>query len=325
MIKIPLKVESKESVFDGKVMIETINIDILRKLLSTHSHLLKTYENENMNDIYENEFVKKVYCTEKKQLIKYAENIKLKNAFVRYDKIKNLDNYGRVNVFKSLGLFSCRKEIRGALAYGIYTDIDISNCHPVLLLQISQHNNLECKYLEKYVNNRQKYIELVMDNYKVNKDQAKTLFIILLYFGSFKKWKELYNIEGDEIKFISKFKKELKKIGEILIDNNKHLKNLLENKRKRDKSNKTNIIGGVVSYILQEWECQIIETIYLYCNEHKIINNDAVISADGIMIKSDKYNGDLLIKFNQIIKNKLGFDLTFIKKELNTDIYNQLV
>lgn len=328
MVKIPLTVESKKSIFDGKVLMEAVNIEMLNKILKTKDEdgILKTYENIGHNDIYENEFVQKVYCTERQQLLKFAENIKFKNAFVRYDKTKDLNNYGRVSVYKSLGLFSFRKQIRGALAYGIYTDIDISNCHPSLLLQIAEHNNIKCKYLKKYVNNRQKYIDLVMNTYDCSKDNAKTLFIILLYFGSFSRWTNELNIEdAEEIEFITKLKKELKEIGQILTDNNKELAKALQTKRLNTKSKKTNIVGGVVSYILQEWECQIIETLYNYCTEQKIINNDAVLCADGLMIKSNKYNDDLLIKFNEIIKNKLGFDLTFVKKELNTEIYDKLI
>lgn len=326
MVKIPLKVESKKSVFDGKTLIESVNINILNKLIMSRDEdgLLKSYDKITHNDIYQNEFVKKTYCTERQQLIEYAKNIKLGKIFVRYDKTKNLNNYGRVIPFRSLGLFSFRKQIRGALAFGLYVDIDISNCHPTLLLQIAQHNNIECKYLSKYVNNREKYINLVMDTYKCSKDDAKTLFIILLYFGSFNKWAENLNIKDDEIKFIHKLKKELKEIGKILVDNNKNLINLLQNKRLNDKSNKKNIVGGIVSYILQEWECQIIETLYNYCSDNQIINHDCVLCADGIMIKANKYNDELLIKFNELIKEKLGFDLTFIKKELNTEIYDKL-
>lgn len=326
-MKIPLEVKSKKSIFDGKVFLESINVNILNKLLQSKEDdgLLKTYEKVGNNDIYENEFVKKVYCTEKQQLLKFAENIKFNTAFVRYDKVKDLNNFGRVIPYKSLGLFSFRKQIRGALAYGLYVDIDISNCHPTLLLQIAENNNISCKYLKKYVINRDKYIKLVMETYNCSKDDAKTLFIILLYFGSFSKWKEDLNInDEEEIEFIYKLKKELKNIGNILMENNKELINLLEKKRLNIKSKKNNIVGGIVSYILQEWECQIIETIYEYCVENKIINNDVVLCADGIMIKANKYNDDLLIKFNEIVKNKLGFDLTFVKKELNTEIYNKL-
>lgn len=326
MIKIPLTVESKKCVFDGKVMIEEININMLNKLLMSDAKdgLLKSYENIDHNDIYVNEFVKKVYCTERKQLLKFAETIKLKKAFVRYDKTKDLDNYGRVSVFKSLGLFSFRKEVRGALAYGIYTDVDVENCHPSLLLQIAESNGLICKYLKRYVNNREKYINLVINAYNCSRNDAKFLFIILLYFGSYSRWAKELNIKGEEIEFITKIKKELKEIGQIIMANNQHLEKLLKDKREKQKSKKTNFVGGVVSYVLQEWECQIIEIVYQYCVENKIINNDAVVCADGIMIKTVKYNDSLLSKFNELVKDKLGFNLTFVKKDLNTEIYDKL-
>ena len=93
---------------------------------------------------------------------------------------------------------------------------------------------------------------------------------------------------------------------------------------KNKKKNK-NIIGTTISFILQEWECQILEQLYIYCTDKKIINNDCVLCADGLMININHYNENLLLEFNEIIKDKLGFDLTFIKKELNTEILDKLI
>ena len=45
-------------------------------------------------------------------------------------------NCGRVNPKNSLGLFSIRREIRHTLAEQRYVDLDIDNCHPVILNQI---------------------------------------------------------------------------------------------------------------------------------------------------------------------------------------------
>ena len=327
-MKIPIEIKSKDSILNGKLLMENINITNLNKLLKPENeHLLKHYENIGRDDIYENEFVKTLYCTEKNQLKNYANNIKFGRAFVKYDKVRKLNNYGRVFPSRSLGLFSFRKQIRGALAFGQYVDIDIVNCHPILLLQICKSNNIECKYLEKYVNKRDKYLNLIIDHYNVDKAKAKELFIILLYFGSFKRWAEDNKIEKEIIEPIEKLRIELKNIGTELSNNNKDLAKLIENKilmSKNKKKNK-NIIGTTISFILQEWECQILEQLYIYCTDKKIINNDCVLCADGLMININHYNENLLLEFNEIIKDKLGFDLTFIKKELNTEILDKLI
>ena len=48
-------------------------------------------------------------------------------------------------------LFSIRREIRHTLARDNYIDIDIENCHPVLLYQLCTHNNIQCDYLKYYM------------------------------------------------------------------------------------------------------------------------------------------------------------------------------
>ena len=325
-MKIPLMVESKKSMFDGKILLESINIKILDKLLDPiNSNLLKSYDTITENDIYTNEYVKKTYSNEREQLLKYKNNIKFNRGFVRYTKTCNLNDYGRVFPYQSLGLFSFRKQIRGALANGLYIDVDVQNCHPSLLLQIAQSNDIECKYLNKYVNNRDKYLKLVMDTYDVCKETAKNLFIILLYLGSFSKWKRLHKIESDvELSFISSLKTELSNIGVILVNNNKILVDSIIKKQLKLKKKK-NIFSSTMSFILQEWECQIIEVIFKYCTDKKIIADNAVLCCDGLMIKADKYYDELLNEFSLLINDKLGFSLIFTQKLLNTEIYDLLV
>lgn len=323
---IPLEIKSKSSKFDGKILLESVNISILKKLLDPcNRDLLKSYDAVNREDTYVNEYAKKTYCTEYDQLTSYMMNMKFNKVFVRYDKTQNLNGYGRVFPSKSLGLFSFRKQIRGALTYGIYEDIDIVNCHPILMLQIAKHNNLSCKYLEMYVMNREKYLARVMETYSVCRNYAKDLFIILLYLGSFEAWKYEYGIESNiNLVFINNLSIELKNIGSALMNNNQDLADLIIKKHEKYNKIKTNYISSTVSFILQEYECQIIETLYDYCTFKKIINNDCVLCADGIMIKCDKYYDGLLSEFNTIIKEKMGFDLTFTNKPLNTEIYDKL-
>ena len=69
--------------------------------------------------------------------------------------------------------------------------------------------------LKKYIDNRAELLSEVMTTYNVIKDQAKQLFIQLLYYGTFESWCNNHNIENREpLRFINKFKKELNIIGE---------------------------------------------------------------------------------------------------------------
>ena len=62
----------------------------------------------------------------------------------------------------------------------------------------------------------------------------------------------------------------------------------------------------------------MLQCMYSFCIEHGyIINNNCVLCNDVIMIEKDKYEEELFIKFNEIIKEKMNFDLQFTVNELN--------
>ena len=119
--------------FNKLVCNETINNKYLDLLIS--SSLL---EDNKDNTQY--------YQTELQQLKKY----KAAKGRIQYNK-KMI--FGRSYCYKGLGLQYLRKEIRHTLSYGIYTDIDIVNCHPTLLLQIlkTKYNDYKERFKGLYI------------------------------------------------------------------------------------------------------------------------------------------------------------------------------
>ena len=303
-----LIINPKNSLLDKIILYETIDTELLKKLINS-SLLKQTFNNPFSNICFDNE---------KEQLLKYLCLIKNNKAKIQYKRAKNI-NYGRVCPINALGLFSFRREIRHTLAKTNYVDIDIINCHPSILLQICEHNNISCNNLKIYVDKRDIILNEIILKYNVKKDIAKQLFIQLLYFGSFNSWIHNNNIDIKEpTQFINDFQNEIKLIGEIIISNNIKLKQIIE-KHKEDKHIiNYNIKGSICSYFLQDYECKILETIYTYCIENKyIINNNAVLCADGLMLEKSLFKSEFLNEFNILIKNTFGLDLKFINKEMN--------
>jgi hypothetical protein len=310
MEKINLTLESQPCEIDNIVLYEPIDIEILNKLLKSDL-LKKDFHNPICNTKFEG--------GEFEQLSNYKKLIKNGFAEVKYNKVQGIP-YGRVHPKNALGLFNIRRELRHTLAKNKMVDIDIENCHPVLLYQICKANEIDCDYLEEYVLNRQKYLDEVMNTFKVDRDTAKKLFILLLYFGGFYSWAESNNIKEEPTKMINRFKKEVQEIGKKICDNNDDIRKIIKKRKEEQKKKDFNEIGSVVSYYLQELECRILETIYLYCQKNKIIkNNVCVLCADGLMIEKEYYTPELLTEFETLIKNKFGFELKFTQKEMNQD------
>ena len=300
-IKLNLRVEITNKILNKLKLNEKPNINKLKLLMSSNL-LKKEFNNEIVGSMYENEL---------HQLKSFYKLIKKGSIDVLYNLSKR-NNFGRVYPYKSLGAVGLRREIRHTLYNDNYIDIDVVNCHPVLLLQICKNNNIYHKYLKKYVTNRKIYLDEIISEYNVTRDAAKSLFIQLLYFGGFDSWFKANNIGNHKpTKFMIKFKQELAEIGEYIINANPDISKSIS----KDKSTSK---GSIVSFVLQEYECQILEVVYLYCIKHEYItNNNASLCYDGLMIPKENYKLELLHELEAEVYNRTGFKLSFIQKDMN--------
>ena len=307
------KLQSKTQKFNNIECYEDIDIKVLDKLLN--SDLLQLTFSDKMRT--------KLYDNEKTHLLSYRQNYNkdTKQVKVVYKKSNKLPNIGRVLPHRSLGLHNIRRQIRHTLAKDKYIDVDIVCCHHQLLLQVCNKNNLKVPYLTYYVNNRENMLKDVMNEYKVSREQAKNLFIRLLYYGTFHKWakdNKLINVKIS--KDLKLFYDEIKKIGEYIVNDNEDLFLIAQNNK-----DNYNDMGTTVSYYLQELECNILMEMFNYCKENNyVINNNGVLCADGIMIKIELYKPSLLEELNKHIKNKCNFDLVFKDKPMDEDYLNIL-
>ena len=135
------------SILNNIELFEPINYNKLNKLLN--SKLIKNSSDWN----------------ETKQLIK---NYNSKTGLVKVKYTRNdLIEFGRVNPEFNLGLHTIRREIRHTIANDYLMDIDMVNCHPVILLQICKKYKMPCLELSKYVNKRDDYINAIKQKYNI--------------------------------------------------------------------------------------------------------------------------------------------------------------
>ena len=303
-MNITLDSNIKISTFEIKNFEEDINTDLLNKLIN--SDLLQTVSWTAGSVVFENE---------KQQLQMLNKQIKNNKLKVSYKRPKY--QLGRVYPSKSLSLCSLRREIRHTLAHGSYTDIDVSNCHPEILNQLCIENNIKTKYLQQYVSNRAEILDETISYYGCTKDEAKTLFISLMYYGLFSSWTFSTNKEATD--FIYNFTNELKSISEVFISKNPELVKIVKALQKKNEK------GSIMSIILQEKERLILECVYNYLTKKKIINNnDCVLCFDGIMIKQNKYSVQLLSELSDEVYNELKFKLKFTEKAFDEHYLDEL-
>lgn len=87
---------------------------------------------------------------------------------------------GRIGAVGSLSLGCIKKNIRAALAHGLYYDVDIKNAHPRILLNIAKKNGWSCHCLESYINNRAQHLADLGYPLAI----SKQIYLSVLYGGS---------------------------------------------------------------------------------------------------------------------------------------------
>ncbi len=307
----------EESILNNIILYDIIDKNILNKLLI--SNLLK--------ESFSSPLIS--YNNELQQLNNLKKNLD-KDGKIAH-KYKKADfGYGRLNTTNSISFISLRKEIRHTLSKNKYVDIDIVNAQPTILYQILLYHNLKCDNLKKYIEERDYYLNKLIEKFNITRDNAKKLFVRIMYYGKIENWVKDNNINIDEFakneelfQYLTNLSKELEDAGKYISDNNPKMVN--DWKKKEKKNNNIFKLGSFMSFYLQEYEERVLQNIYLYLSDNNYIkDNICSLCHDGIMILLENYNEQILENLNLYILENTGFDLKFVKKELDMDYLNIL-
>ena len=311
-MSLEITINKTNSILDKLVLVEYVDANLLEALINSDG-ILHTVKHDINGASFENE---------KQQLQMIQEKVKNNSLKVKYHLSSH--GFGRVYQEKSLSLFSLRRALRHTLCKEKYIDIDIENCHPQILKQICEHNNISNTYLKQYVDNRAEIFYDIITEYNVTRDEAKMLFINTMYGETFENWLNSTSSDKKETEptdFIKKYMSELVKITKLILNANPELVKVLNSKGKDKKKD-----ASIFSIYLQEKERIILEQVYLYFKNKKlIISNDAILCFDGIMIKKDGIYDETII-LNDIHENvllKTGFNLKFTTKEMTEGLTDE--
>ncbi len=196
---------------------------------------------------------------------------------------------------ESYGILYLQNVIRGFILEEGTRDLDIKNCHPTILAKIIKDNNLVCKELNEFINDR----ESTMTKYSFDKESLLTM------------------INYPRFPTTNQFLTNIKKViyeGLYPILKEKHSE-LFKFCQRTAPMNKKTIEGSFISRVLQEAE-QDIMFYALNFFKFKGVPIGCVIF-DGVHI----YNGDdyvnqgLLSELETYVKTNTGFEVKFVVKE----------
>lgn len=211
-----------------------------------------------------------------------------KNLFLKY--VKNIDETGCYEVeyhntskhggrlYSGQSLQCLPRAIRGTISQYNYYDVDIVNCHPVLIFyELCKRYNLETPTLHSYIHGRDEWLREMMNN-GYTKNEAKTKVLECFFADTlnddFFQFEELKLLHG-----------EINKLKEVVVED---YPELYEERVKVCKKNgKTNYKGSTLSFVLQNIENEYLMKVIDTLRSKGIVQNDVVLCHDGFQISKE--------------------------------------
>ena len=209
--KMPCPVPPIASDVTPVVVSQSVNIEVLKMLYANRTKL-------PFNKVGEEDF-KTLKCIEalykgmilgKKTELSISYNLKTLNDKSGPNPIGIL-GWGRI--YGSIcSLENASREIRGSLCEGLYHDIDIVNCHGVLIHQYAKrYLNYDMVELDKYNKDRKTYLSSISED----RDEAKIGIFKIFYNGGYSAIKTLSPM-ADEMKILCTKLKTESALSELL-------------------------------------------------------------------------------------------------------------
>ena len=291
---------------------EKVNFNIAEKLSNINYiqfEILFNYSKTKRHDDYnlKAEFTKvKNYC----KLIVATKN----NNVVEYGYVDG-KNMGRLQS-KNPSIQRLYNGFRGILCNDKMVDMDMKNCHPIILMNLCKEHNIKYNYLLDYVSNRDNKLKEIMNDYNISKSEAKSALLSCLNDINAKN-----KICNKKVRkgFLNNFDKEMSR---IIFD----LFNIYKNKKEYSKyiSNADyNIEGKFTNLILCDIENKYLDKAINTCIDNYLlkIEDIAVLMFDGFMMY-DKNNTDEII--NLLNKTFFEYNIEWDFKDHNIELLDKL-
>ena len=175
-------------------------------------------------------------------------------------------------------------------------DIDMINCHPVILNYLCKKNNIECNILKNYIDNR----ELILSSFGEDRKIVKELFLSILNGG----FKDIYSDEKQTNNYLKLFENEIIRIQNYFCINDKRYSDIDYNYK-----------GKNLSRIILDIENQILQIMINYFISKNV--NILTLEYDGLKIYTDRHSKHFSINELELnIYEKIGINVKLAFKNI---------
>lgn len=226
---------------------------------------------------------------------------------VRYKQSKK-NLRGRYTALGSMSGQNMVREARHTIYDGLYVDVDMDNCHPVLTVWMCDRLGIECSHLRDYVDNRESRIKEILDlNPDQDREKVKRLFLTINYGGS-----NPFEDIKKKTSFLKAYFKESASIKSKLCAKFKAFKELSDKHNKVSKKD-FNLEGSAVAHLCAFVENQMLMRVLDYLRTHDVPVNECILCFDGVMIPIDSYDDSFLTDLEDLFES-MGIDMKFSTK-----------
>lgn len=244
------------------------------------------------------------YFAMAQKYLKFSQNGRYTTV---YDFSKN-SNTGRLFAEGGISLQCMPRLIRNTISAQFYQDIDMVNAHPTIILGLCRKHKIQCKKLQKYVTDRDNQLKKVMDSNNITRDEAKQVFLSILNNGE-----SAYNKLKVKSKFLTNYKNEMKRTMESFKDLYPQIY------KDRVRARPSNPLGSTINYITCQYENEILLFLVEEFKKDGLIDNNAVLCYDGLMIPKSKEKVNLQ-KYEELIKLRFNIDIKLKSKPMDEQL-----
>lgn len=242
------------------------------------------------------------------------------HGLVRVSYVHPLHGHGRLFARDGLSLQSMPREIRNAIAFEAYDDVDMVNAHPQLLRQFCEKSNIVCPFLQRYCSHR----DAVLDELESDQGRNGKKAVLAIINGG-----ASTNHGVKVTKWLSSFSKEMKTVRQAILklrEGKPYMTMAIENaKNERDSKVKhkklKNLDGSAVNLLLCDLEHDVLMALYdFFQKEGKSVD---VLVFDGCMVRkaTDKpLTIDVLQRASDHVHGKTGYRLALSVKDMSADM-----
>ena len=249
-------------------------------------------------------------ANEKKTLQKYLKLIDKDNR-VSVSYAKNYDK-GRRYALGGLSLQMFSKKTRHTLFHDTHIDIDIVNCHLVLISQYCKKNHISFPIIDDNNSKRSSRIQELITKCNITRKVAKEFILTMMYLGQSGDYCANHGFSGIPPAWCDGLKKEFVAITDLIVGKNSDIYKTVSMSRKKEYGNKT---ASTVSFVLQ-----IIEDNTIMNARHKLSEMGFEVETlcfDGLMCLKQDINKEQLEELNAFCFDRTGYNVEFEIKPMN--------